>query len=76
MEATIGGPLKAIANTDFVAGIQKAEYQYENTYDKQSEVGNVGGSSGNSDGSQETTLLYSSNLKHRLWMVKVKYLLL
>ena len=59
MEATIGGPLKAIANTDFVAGIQKAEYQYENTYDKQSEVGNVGGSSGNSsENSRDYTALF------------------
>ena len=59
MEATIGGPLKAIANTDFVAGIQKAEYQYVNKYDKQSEVGNVGGSSGNSDGnSRDYTALF------------------
>jgi iron complex outermembrane receptor protein len=48
MEYTIGGPLKMVPDTDFVFGIQKAEYQYENTYDKQSEVGNVGGSSGNS----------------------------
>ena len=37
-----------VPNTDFVAGIQDAEYNYENIYDKQSEVGNVGGSSGNS----------------------------
>ena len=59
IEATIGGPLKAIANTDFVAGIQKAQYQYENIYDKQSEVGNVGGSSGNSDGnSRDYTALF------------------
>jgi iron complex outermembrane receptor protein len=27
------------------------QYRYENLFDKQSEVGNVGGSSGNSDGS-------------------------
>ena len=59
LEATIGGPLKLVANTDFVAGIQKAEYQYENIYDKQSEVGNVGGSSGNSDGnSRDYTALF------------------
>ena len=59
MEATIGGPIKAIANTDYVAGIQKAEYQYENTYDKQSEVGNVGGSSGNSSkNSRDYTALF------------------
>ena len=59
LEATIGGPLKLVPNTDFVAGIQKAEYQYENIYDKQSEVGNVGGSSGNSDGnSRDYTALF------------------
>ena len=48
LEYTIGGPLKMVPNTDFVAGVQDAEYKYENIYDKQSEVGNVGGSSGNS----------------------------
>ena len=48
LEYTIGGPLKMVPNTDFVAGVQDAEYNYENIYDKQSEVGNVGGSSGNS----------------------------
>jgi hypothetical protein len=37
-----------VPNTDFIAGVQDAEYNYENKYDKQSEVGNVGGSSGNS----------------------------
>jgi iron complex outermembrane receptor protein len=59
LEATIGGPLKLVPNTDFVAGIQNAEYQYENIYDKQSEVGNVGGSSGNSDGnSRDYTALF------------------
>ena len=54
IEATIGGPLKMIPNTDFVAGIQDAEYRYQNLFDKQSEVGNVGGSSGNSDGSSRS----------------------
>ena len=59
MEYTIGGPLKMVPDTDFVFGIQKAEYQYENTYDKQSEVGNVGGSSGNSSGnSRDYTALF------------------
>ena len=50
LEYTFGGPLKIVPNTDFIAGIQDAEYTYENIYDKQSEVGNVGGSSGNSSG--------------------------
>ena len=54
IEATIGGPLKMVPNTDFVAGIQDAEYRYQNLFDKQSEVGNVGGSSGNSDGSSRS----------------------
>ncbi len=59
MEYTIGGPLKMVPDTDFVFGIQKAEYQYENTYDKQSEVGNVGGSSGNSSAnSRDYTALF------------------
>ena len=59
MEYTIGGPLKMVPDTDFVFGIQKAEYQYENTYDKQSEVGNVGGSSGNSsENSRDYTALF------------------
>ena len=30
LEYTIGGPLKMIPNTDFVAGIQDAEYRYQN----------------------------------------------
>ena len=50
LEATFGGPLNVIADTDFIIGVQSAEYSYENTYDKQSEIGNVGGSAGNSDG--------------------------
>ena len=54
LEYTIGGPLKMVPNTDFVAGIQDAEYNYENIYDKQSEVGNVGGSSGNSSKNQRS----------------------
>ena len=54
LEYTIGGPLKMVPNTDFVAGIQDAEYRYENLFDKQSEVGNVGGSSGNSDGTSRS----------------------
>tara|TARA_B110000977_G_scaffold19047_1_gene22970 strand:+ start:215 stop:2905 length:2691 start_codon:yes stop_codon:yes gene_type:complete len=59
LEYTIGGPLKLVPNTDFVAGIQDAEYNYNNTYDKQAEVGNVGGSSGNSSGnSREYTALF------------------
>ena len=59
LEYTFGGPLKAIPNTDFVAGIQDAEYTYENIYDKQSEVGNVGGSSGNSSGnSRDYTAMF------------------
>ena len=51
LEYTIGGPLKMVPNTDFIAGISDATYRYKNLFDKQSEVGNVGGSSGNSDGS-------------------------
>ena len=54
LEYTIGGPLKIVPNTDFIAGIQDAEYRYENLFDKQSEVGNVGGSSGNSDGTSRS----------------------
>ena len=54
LEYSIGGPLKMVPNTDFVAGIQDAEYRYQNLFDKQSEVGNVGGSSGNSDGSSRS----------------------
>ena len=54
LEYTIGGPLKMVPNTDFVAGISDAEYRYQNLFDKQSEVGNVGGSSGNSDGSSRS----------------------
>ena len=59
LEFTVGGPLKLVPNTDFVAGLQDAEYNYNNTYDKQAEVGNVGGSSGNSSGnSREYTALF------------------
>ena len=56
IEFTIGGPLnlEMIPDTDFVAGIQDAEYRYENIFDKQSEVGNVGGSAGNSDGTSRS----------------------
>ncbi|MDB4836655.1 TonB-dependent receptor [Gammaproteobacteria bacterium] len=59
LEYTIGGPLKMVPDTDFVAGVQSAEYNYENIYDKQSEVGNVGGSSGNSSAnSRDYTALF------------------
>ena len=56
IEFTIGGPLnlEMIPDTDFVAGIQDAEFRYENLFDKQSEVGNVGGSAGNSDGTSRS----------------------
>ena len=58
LEATFGGPLNVIADTDFIIGMQSAEYSYENIYDKQSEIGNVGGSSGNSDGSARDYTAY------------------
>ena len=64
VEYTIGGPLKMVPDTDFVAGIQDAEYRYENLFDKQSEVGNVGGSSGNSDGTSRSYTLCLLKLKH------------
>ena len=55
-EFTISGPLnlEMLPDTDFAAGIQDAEYRYENIFDKQSEVGNVGGSAGNSDGTSRS----------------------
>tara|TARA_B100001027_G_scaffold144386_1_gene100702 strand:+ start:804 stop:3503 length:2700 start_codon:yes stop_codon:yes gene_type:complete len=58
LEYTFGGPLNVIPNTDFIIGVQDAEYQYLNTYDKQSEIGNVGGSAGNSDGSSREYTAY------------------
>ena len=58
LEATFGGPLNVIADTDFIIGVQSAEYSYENTYDKQSEIGNVGGSAGNSDGTSRDYTAY------------------
>jgi iron complex outermembrane receptor protein len=62
LEYTFGGPLNIVPNTDFILGVQDAEYLYENTYDKQSEIGNVGGSSGNSDGTgrEYTAYFYES----------------
>ena len=55
-EFTFSGPLnlEMLPDTDFAAGIQDAEYRYENIFDKQSEVGNVGGSAGNSDGTSRS----------------------
>ena len=45
--------------TQFVVGFEQAQFRYENRFDKQSEVGNVGGSSGNSDfGERDYTALY------------------
>jgi len=58
LEYTFGGPLNLVPNTDFIIGVQDAEYVYENTYDKQSEIGNVGGSSGNSDGTSREYTAY------------------
>jgi len=58
LEYTFGGPLTAIPNTDFIIGVQDAEYVYENTYDKQAEIGNVGGSAGNSDGTSREYTAY------------------
>ncbi len=45
--------------TQFVLGFEQSEFSYENLFDKQSEVGNVGGSSGNSDGgSRDYSAIY------------------
>ena len=45
--------------TQFAAGYESANFTYQNLYDKQSEAGNVGGSSGNSDsGARDYTALY------------------
>ena len=62
LEYTFGGPLTLVPDTDFIIGVQSAEYQYENNYDKQSEIGNTGGGSGNSDGSgrEYTAYFYES----------------
>ena len=58
LEYTFGGPLDVIPNTDFIIGVQDAEYVYENNFDKQSEIGNVGGSAGNSDGTSREYTAY------------------